>query len=269
MLTGLKDLDREVLKHVHDKELLKVCRVIKKTWNEVCDDNFLRRRLAKYPGIEKYKKDNESWKQFFLIFLYYTSKMREKYEFEYENGDFKTQYTILEGEIDLLYQAAQKGELSLVKYAINNGAKTGKNLALHAATKNGHIDIVKYLIELGADVQSGGDYSLTSASFNGFFDIVKYLVEKGANIHARNDSALTYAVQKQHFDIVKYLIEHGANVRADRNLPLLRAAENGNIDIVKYLVERGADIHDRDNRSLYLANFYGHDKVVNYLKTSN
>ena len=61
-LSGLKDVDREVLKHVDDKELLRVCTIDRNTWNEVCDDNFLRRRLSKYPDIEKYKLENESWK---------------------------------------------------------------------------------------------------------------------------------------------------------------------------------------------------------------
>ena len=57
MLSGLKDVDREILKHVDDKELLKICSIDKKKWNEVCDEHFLKRRLMKYPGIEKYKKE--------------------------------------------------------------------------------------------------------------------------------------------------------------------------------------------------------------------
>ena len=70
MLSGLKDVDREILKHVADDELIRVCSTDKKTWNEVCDDNFLRRRLAKYPNIAKYKLSNESWKEFFLRVIY-------------------------------------------------------------------------------------------------------------------------------------------------------------------------------------------------------
>ena len=66
-LSGLKDVDREILKHVDDEQLLKFCSIDNKTWNSVCDDDFLRRRLTgKYPGIEKYKKTKESWKRFFL-----------------------------------------------------------------------------------------------------------------------------------------------------------------------------------------------------------
>ena len=61
MLSGLKDVDREILKYVDDRELLRVCSIDRKTWNDVCDDAFLKRRLSKYPGIEKYK-EKESWR---------------------------------------------------------------------------------------------------------------------------------------------------------------------------------------------------------------
>ena len=91
MLSGLKDVDREILKHVADDELIRVCSTDKKTWNEVCDDNFLRRRLAKYPNIAKYKLSNESWKEFFLRVIYFIAKMQEKFGFEYTKGNFKKQ----------------------------------------------------------------------------------------------------------------------------------------------------------------------------------
>ena len=129
MLSGLKDVDREILKHVDDKYLIWVCATDRKTWNEICDDNFLKRRLMKYPGIEKYKKENETYKQFFLRFAYYTSKMRETFKFEYMHGDFKEQYELLKKfkGITLLINAAQIGELSLVKYAKKKGADISAN----------------------------------------------------------------------------------------------------------------------------------------------
>ena len=112
-ISGIKDIDREVLKYLDDKELLEICTINRKTWNEVCDDNFLRRRItSKYPGIEKFKNENESWKQFFLRFIYYTSKMREK-RIEYISGDFKKQYDLLnqflsEGKLNALLSLAEE-----------------------------------------------------------------------------------------------------------------------------------------------------------------
>ena len=54
-LSGIRDVDREILSKVDDKELLKACSIDKYTWKNVCDDAFLRRRLlSKYPEIEAF-----------------------------------------------------------------------------------------------------------------------------------------------------------------------------------------------------------------------
>lgn len=64
-LSGIRDVDREILSKLDDKELLNFCQIDRYSWNSVCDDAFLRRRLiAKYPEIEKEKRENESWKRF-------------------------------------------------------------------------------------------------------------------------------------------------------------------------------------------------------------
>ena len=52
MLTGLKDIDREVLKWVEDGDVLNACAISRKMWNEVFDDAFIMRRLSKFPDIE-------------------------------------------------------------------------------------------------------------------------------------------------------------------------------------------------------------------------
>ena len=91
-LTGLKDLDREVLLKLDDIELLKACSIDKYTWETVCDDDFLRRRLRKYSEIEKYKKENETWKNFFLRATRDIAFMEERHE--YTSGDFHRQYEL-------------------------------------------------------------------------------------------------------------------------------------------------------------------------------
>lgn len=188
-LSGLKDVDREILKHIDDKDLLKICSLNRKTWNEICDDNFLKRRLwSKYPGIEKYKKRNESWKFFFLRSLYYISKMKEKYKFEYIEGDFRKQYELLsryKGD-DLLFESIAQGQLSLVKHAV----------------------------KLGVDIDQYKNHSLRWAARNGHFEVVRYLIEHGINIDIVMDEALVWARKNKHHQIVKYLIEHGANPHA-------------------------------------------------------
>ena len=181
-LTGLKDVDRELLKHVSDKELLVVCSVDRRMWNEVCDDNFLRRRLTvKYPALEKYKKENETWKDFFLRFLYYKSKMWEDYKFEYVSGNFKAQYTLLRNYF------------------------TRKNRLLVNSAKEGELELVKYAVDRGSNIHTSNEEALRWASLKGHLEIVKYLVEQGADIHAESNAALKFAKRHRHDQVVKYL----------------------------------------------------------------
>jgi hypothetical protein len=239
MLTGLKDLDREVLLKLSDDELLKTCTIDKRFWNEVCDDNFLRRRLLKYPGIEKYKQD-ESQKQFFLRVIYYVSKMKEEYEFDYSKGDFKKQYNLLKENPDinnLFIESAGNGELSLIVHSLNKGVDihAENDEALILASKYGHLEVVKYLVEKGADIHTQDDYSLRYSSKYGHLEVVKYLVEKGADIHTGHDFALRYASENGHIEVVKYLVENGADIHTGNDLALIYASRKGHLEVVKYL----------------------------------
>ena len=120
MISGLKDIDREILKHVNDKELLRICSIDRKTWYEVCDDAFLRRRLtSKYLNVENYKTAEKSWKRFFLDVVNYILILKEKYNFTYSDGNIYTQYSLFrEYDINkLLVPATRKKELSVIKHA--------------------------------------------------------------------------------------------------------------------------------------------------------
>jgi ankyrin repeat protein len=271
MLTGLKDVDREVLKHVDDKQLLKICSIDKKTWNEVCDDGFLRRRLSKYLGIDKYKKENESWKQFFLRSIYYISKMKEDFEFEHTSGDFQLQYKLLANNTinSLLKESAERGILSLVKYAVEHGSNIHSfdDVAVRIASTKGHLDVVKYLVEHGANIHEYDNQAFRHAAQYGRLDVLKYLVEQGIDIHVEHDYAFEWAAYNGHLDIVQYLVEHGVDVRENNNFALKFASKNGHIDVVKYLVEHGADIHAEKDLSLRWAKDSNHTEVVKYLQS--
>lgn len=117
-LTGILDVDREILKYVDDEKLLKVCAINKRMWTSVCDDSFLRRRLNKYPEIEKYRKD-ECLKTFYSRVVFHISKMKT-FNFVYTSGDFYKQLFLLKEytEASLLVQSVMHGELNLVKYSL-------------------------------------------------------------------------------------------------------------------------------------------------------
>ena len=270
--SGLKDVDREILKHVEDKELLKFCMIDKKTWNSVCDDDFLRRRLSgKYSGIEKYKKEKESWKRFFLKALYYIGKMKEKHEYDYSSGDFKEQYYILEDYKgnSLLFAATERGILDLVKYSLKNGVDINANsgLALKTAIQKRNLNLVKYLVQHGAVINIDGNMPLMEAVRQGNLDIVKYLVEHGANIHAMHDDAVVLAGVYGHLEILKYLVEKGGNIHTWDEAALRNASKFGVLEVVKYLVEQGANVHINDDEALREAQSRGHIDVANYLRS--
>jgi ribosomal protein S12 len=276
MLSGVKDADQEILKHINDRELIKVCSINRRAWNSICDDNFLKRRLLKYPGIEKYKKPEESYKQFFLRFIYYTSKLREKFQYEYTAGNFKRQYYVLDKYKDnkLLIGAAKYKELDLLNVALERGIDVhiDNEAALKAAVENqdheitsfllekganilaidqiliniynkGNLDFVKYLLEHGANIHVHNEYLLIQSFKDGNLDFVKYLLENGADIHSHNDYLLIQSFEKKDLDFVKYLLENGANIHAYNEYLLIQSFKDGNLGFVKYLLENGANIH--------------------------
>lgn len=263
MLTGLKDIDREVLKHIEDKELLVACRTSKKMWYEICDDNFIRRRLGKFKDIEKYKKDNESWKTFFSRATMYIYKMKKEFDFNYTGGDFFRQYNIWISE-NILVKAAESGELRIIQHCVQNlneDIRADEDSVLTHASEKGHLDVVKYALEKGCDIHAIFDYAVRWASARGHYSVVKYLIEQGANIHAYADDALAHAARQGHFEIVKLLVKSGAYIHATNELALRLAAKYGHLLIVKYLIRQGADISVNNYEILHSST----EEVANYL----
>ena len=89
---------------------------------------------------------------------------------------------------------------------------------LWCAAAAGYINIVKYLLKKGSDVNNTtytNSTPLRAACFDGHFDIVQLLVDKGADIEIANrhgHTCLMISCYKGHFKIVKYLIEKGADI---------------------------------------------------------
>ena len=94
--------------------------------------------------------------------------------------------------------------------------------------------------------------ALHSASFDGHLQVVRYLLRFGVNVNVRdegNDTSLLLASWMGHRDVVQCLLEHGADVKLrdkGHNTPLSLAASYGHIDVVRLLLEHNADANPQD-----------------------
>ena len=142
---------------------------------------------------------------------------------------------------------------------------------LENVTMKGNLNAVKYVIGLGANINSNHYNIIGVAAENGHLEVVKYLIENNANVNFNKSYALRNAAKSGHLVVVKYLVEHGASIHAKNDQALQYAAENGKLEVVKYLVDMGANIHAKNDLAIKLAKGYWNSHTANYLisKTDN
>jgi ankyrin repeat protein len=168
---------------------------------------------------------------------------------------------LFRGRKNRLIYAAETGNLTVVRELIEeygvdiNSVSTAYYMtALMRASLFGNLDIVRYLIDHGANVNATADIGMTAlmfASQEGHLEIVRCLVERGgANANAARTSdgctALMWASMNGHLEVVRYLVERGdANVNAaqtdDGMTALMFACKKGHLEIVRYLCQNSAD----------------------------
>ena len=238
MFTGLKDLDREILRYISDAELPKFFVINKTFYFKVCDDNYLRRRLQKYTDIFKYKSKLETMKIFYSRAVCSILKMRQGYSFHYSEGNFYEQILLLQRHkggnwSSLLTESCKLGDLSLVQYCIS---KNKYFECLRVAATNNHLNIMKYLIEKKYSKYTNDWEILRVACEKGYLEIVKYAVEVlKLDIHFQQEKALRWACACGRLEIVKYLVDHGALIHVKNFECIKFAKENKHHDVVDYL----------------------------------
>lgn len=123
---------------------------------------------------------------------------------------------------------------------------------LMVAAKAGHLDIVKFLLDGGAQVNVCNYHGLTPlimALQCGHHEIAKLLLQHGADPNVLNMdgiSALMHAVEKGYPDLVLLLLEAGADsniVNQNGFSPLMVAATKGCLSLVQILLDYGALIN--------------------------
>jgi ankyrin repeat protein len=154
------------------------------------------------------------------------------------------------------------------------------NKSFHIPAGKGDLDIVKTELDEGRDIDSrdaAGQTALMYAADTGQMEVVKYLVTNGADVNAQSKgfgrgTALIYAAASNRLEIMEYLIERGANVNAmtgNKETALFWAAAQGHIDAIKILLKNGADTelkNKKDQTALDVAKELNRNKVIELLK---
>ena len=166
-----------------------------------------------------------------------------------------------------LYYAAFCGfeglvELLTLKHPQYVSARGGQyGTALHSASCEGHLQVVRYLLRSGVDVNlrdSGLETPLLLAAWAGHCDVVQCLLEHGADVDLRDQfqyTSLMLAVFSRRVDVVRLLLEHNAEVNAQDKAghTALHLTIRGDgfkanrPDMVRLLLKHGANVDARDH----------------------
>ncbi|KAJ3326283.1 palmitoyltransferase akr1 [Boothiomyces sp. JEL0866] len=146
-------------------------------------------------------------------------------------------------ELDF-WQAAQRGALARVATLLEEGKvlvsdrDSGNVTALHWAAINNHVNVAKYLLDRGAELDAlGGDLVATPfhwAARSGHVQMVTLLYAKGANLYIKDSqgyNALHLAVHAGHAMMIVYLLSIGMDVDSRDSMmrtPLMWSAYQGN-----------------------------------------
>lgn len=112
------------------------------------------------------------------------------------------------------------------------------------------------------------------ATFRGNLDLVKYLIKKGADINTtnmQNDNLLHVAIQSQNLELIEFLssFESLINKANDyKETPIFVASFYGNLDAIKILQKHNADLlfEDQSGRTpLDIAILLGNFDIVDFI----
>src|SRR5262249_50682027 len=122
-----------------------------------------------------------------------------------------------------MHLAVTRGDLDVVKTLLDNGGKLKDEQGLFShALSLGWVDLGRYLLEKGADINEPGFAGMTGllwAISRGDAKSVAWLLDKGADINlaAKTNNKpgawtpLTLAVHNERLEVVELLLKHGAD----------------------------------------------------------
>ena len=182
--TGNVNVDIGIINRLNDKELGQVCQVNRYA-NSLCkNENLWMNRILKYyPEAHKYKKEDKTWRDYYIQIASYLGK--------YSDID------------EAMKEAARDGPKEIVELFIEKGA-THWNSGMANAVYVGHKDLVDFFIKKGAN---NWNWGMERAAKGGHKELVDFFISKGAT---NWDWGMVYAAQGGYKELVEFFIKKGA-----------------------------------------------------------
>ena len=145
------------------------------------------------------------------------------------------------------------------------------------AIDDGNVQLVKYMLDKGVDVNAstdGGWTPLLEAADEGQTAIMELLLDRGARVDQGNRDGWTplmEAAEEGHYEMAKLLLDKGAKPDQTNDngvTALMHAADEGRLEMTKLLIDRGADVNFQSKEgftALLVAIDEGHQRIVQLL----
>lgn len=195
-----------------------------------------------------------------------------------------------------LLEAIRNKDLNSVQALVDSGRvnldpptrSNEVNKALAYASIYGNLEIVKYVLAQGVDIDGKiayGGTALLRASEVRNNDIAEFLIRSGADVNIPNSfgiSAMTGYAIICNTKLIDLAIEHGGNIDKAYAMtvssnqgqlaynPIQWAVSKGNLECVKHLVSKGAatNVISRENETLLdIAKKKDDPKMVSFIET--
>ncbi|KAK3239920.1 hypothetical protein CYMTET_50186 [Cymbomonas tetramitiformis] len=181
-----------------------------------------------------------------------------------------------------LYEAARKGNATVVSYILDEGHGVNTrdsegNTALTLASRRGSSDVVKILLGHNPLINTRNFFDntpLIEATKNAHVECCRLLLAAGAQYTGEDrTSAVHEAARHGDLELLRLLLvtlgeESSIRLNAFHETPLHIAAELGHVECVECLLHSGADVRADDENGvtpLHLASEKGHSDVISVL----
>lgn len=250
-------MDHQILKVVITRDI----KIFESIYTQIKDKTKL------YPILDFIGKVKLPLLKRWLKCIFYV--IRNGSEYGNENGSEGDNFNFLYNKAVLLNCCIKADDYNNLRFLIE-GNNLRENYSLEWSIENNFVEVTKYLINSGADINTGDGHPLITASINGDLTMVQYLVNNGASTLCQDCSAFRYAARFGLTRIIRYFLEEAPfenrpNIHAIDDWALRKAAKYGNTRIVIYLVSMGANVFARDEYALRKAKENNHFEIVKHL----